>query len=374
MAANTEESDRDDTLAVDEERPPLAYRTDRFAFRNSRTPFVFVENNPFSMIATDRESIRENPDPQRTIADVRHQYYGIEAGDIEESERVIRELIDQFDADDEQRFYYTLAGTRAQISGNGLDDYFDAIGNIRTSYRDLEEQLEPATGRQQPGFPHQIMRVRCIGLTYVEGFWLRFTIWLTESEKSETYSDTTLAITSLEQHGPLETIWLQSCLDHPAVGEPSSVDQQHKTQHMSFSLGQEPLQNVKEHRLIGYSGDETIEYITATNPCYRVDQSERELLYQQLKEDDVPNAIAHQLPEIERLPFRPRGGSTGIEEDVFVGGLLTFSQFGSSSSGVMLVSGRVNPMEKEKYESDFAHRHRKTGDRRGFGLIDRLRP
>ena len=169
-------------------------------------------------------------------------------------------------------------------------------------------------------------------------------------------------------------IWLQNCLDHPAVGEPSAVDRQHQTYHMAFSLSQDPLRNVKEHRLIGCLGrDETIEYISATNPFYRAEQSERELLYQQLEEADIPNTIAHQLPEIDRLPFCPRGGSIGIEKDVFVGGLLTFSQFGSSSSGIMLVSGKVNPIEKEKYESGFT-RGRKTEDDGVFGLIDRLRP
>lgn len=361
-----------------DDRPPLIHRTDRIALRNeTNTPVVFVDDDPLFSLASDEESVKCSP-LKNGIADIRHQHYSVDADDHDESERILREIANQFDAETGQRFYYGIAGERAQICGNGLDDYFHAIANFRTIYKDLESQLEPAGQYQRDGFPHpnQYMTVTAVGLTFVEGIWLRFTTRLTESPDEEYYANTTLSLTTLEQHGPLVTNWLQDRLAHPTLGSPTPVDRQYVQAQAHLPVGTGPLNNVKHHRLIGYRGrDETVEYISCENPYYRAEQTARSEQYQRFRDAGLPDWVIPQLIQIDRLPLRPRGGSHGIDEDVFVKGEFETTQFGTSAmgGGVALFSGRTNPIREEKYaerEAELAARHEENN----HGLLSRLTP
>ncbi|EMA48046.1 hypothetical protein C450_20466 [Halococcus salifodinae DSM 8989] len=361
-----------------DDRPPLAHRTDRIALRNeTNTPVVYVDDDPLFFAAPDEESMKQSP-LKHDIADIRHQHYTVDADDLDESERILREIADQFDADTEQRFYYGIAGERAQICGNGLEDYFEAIANFRTTYKDLEEQLEPAGEYQRDGFPHpqEYMSVKAVGLTYVEGVWLRFTTNLTESPDGEYYGYTTLSLTIVKQHGPLMANWLQDRLDHPALGSPSSVDRQSVRSQVHLPVGPGPLTDVKHHRLIGFRGrDETVEYISCENPYYRAEQTARSEQYHRFRDAGLPDCVIPRLIQIDRLPLRPRGGSHGIDEDVFVEGEFKITQFGSNArgGGVALFSGKTNPIREEKYakrEAELAARREEDN----HGLLNRLTP
>ena len=361
-----------------DDRPPLAHRTDRIALRNETdTPVVYVDDDPLFSVAQDEESLHRSPFKQH-LADIRHQHYSVDAADPDESERIIREIASQFDADTGQRFYYGVAGERAQICGNGIDDYFDAIDSFRTSYSDLEDQLEPAGEYQRDGFPHEneYMTVKAVGLTHVDGVWLRFTTSLTESPDEEYYGYTGLSLTILEQHGPLMANWLQDRLDHPALGSPSSVDRQYGQAQAHLPIGPGPLTDVKHHRLIGYGGrDETVEYITCENPYYRAEQSARGEQFNRLDEAGLPDTVSRRLVNIDRLPLRARGGSHGLGEDVFVKGEFEITQFGMGpmEGDVALFSGKTNPVREEKYaewEAEMAARHDGT-DR---GILNWITP
>ena len=376
-------SDADGLRARRDDRPPLAHRTDRIALRNeSNTPVVYVDDDPLFFLAPDEESINQSP-LKTGIADIRHQHYAVDADGLDESETHIRELLDQFDADTGRTFYYALAGDRAQICGNGLDDYFDAIANFRTIYTDLEDQLEPAGEYQRAGFPHpnQYMSVECIGLAHVEGFWLRFTTWMNEAPDEEYYSRTSLSLTTLEQHGPLTTRWLEDRLDHPALGRPSSVDRQYPARAQAkLPLGPspDPLDDVKHHRLIGYRGrDGAVEYITCENPYYRAEETARSEQFDRLDNAGVPVDIIPRVIDIDRVPLRPRGGSHGVDEDVFINGEFEVTQFGTptgqGAGGVALFSGKVNPVLEEDYAEWKAAVIAEREERDG-GFLDRFKP
>jgi hypothetical protein len=374
---------------LDDNPAALAHRTDRIALRNeSNTPVVFVDDDPLFSLAPDAETVREDP-LKTTASDVRHQHHSVDVDDLTESETTIREVIDQFEADTDRpaedseltgrRFYYALMGEHAQICGNGLEDYFDAIANFRTSYRDLEQQLEPAGKYQRDGFPHdnESMIAQCIGLTSIEGVWLRFNIRLNETPDGEHHYSTTLSVTTVEQHGPLTARWLDNRLDHPAIGSPSPVDRQYAQVQAKFPLGPQPLSDVKHHRLIGYRGrDETVEYVTCENPYYRAEQPARGEQFNRLDELDVPDDVSRQVVNIDRIPLRPRGGSHGVDEDVFIKGAFEITQFGASTGpgagGVALLSGKVNPVREEDFaewkEAVLAER-----ERQNQGLFDRLK-
>lgn len=372
--------DADELRTRSDERPPLAHRTDRIALRNeSETPVVFVDDDPLFSVAPDAETARN--DPLKTgVSDIRHQHYAIEADDLDESERIIREIADQFDADTGRRFYFALAGERAQICGNGLNDYFDAIGNFRTIYTDLEQQLAPAGKYQRDGFPprNECMTVQCIGLTYVEGVWLRFNTRLTEAPDEEHHYSTTFSLTTLEQHGPLTTRWLEDRLAHPALGRPSSVDRQYDAEaQATIPLGRKPLSNVKHHRLIGYRGrDEAVEYITCENPYYRAEHSARSEQFDQLDNAGVPDDVIRRIINIDRIPLRPRGGSHGVDEDVFLKGEFEVTQFetptGPGAGGVALLSGKTNPVREEKF-AEWEAAVRAERENRDRGFLDVLR-
>ncbi|WP_227380635.1 hypothetical protein [Haladaptatus halobius] len=363
-----------------DDRAPLTHRTDRIALRNEMdTPIVYVDDDPLFFLAPDEESMQQSL-LKDGIADIRHQHYAVEADDLGESETIVREIIDQFDADTGQKFYYGIAGERAQICGNGLDDYFDAIANFRTIYTDLETQLDPTGTYQRTGFPHEneYMSVQCIGLTSVEGFWLRFNTRMTEAPDEEYYSRTSVSVTSLEQHGTLTTMWLQDRLDHPALSSPSSVDRQDAAAAQAkLPLGPSPLTDVKHHRLIGYrSRDETVEYITCENPYYRAEQTARSEQFDRLDDAGVPRDVIRRVINIDRIPLRPRGGSHGVDEDVFIKGAFEITQFGTptgpGAGGVALLSGKVNPVLEEDFaEWKMAVRAKREKQTRGF--LDRLR-
>lgn len=358
-----------------DDRPPLAHRTDRIALRNeSNIPVMYVDDDPLFSLAPDAESVRQNP-LKTSISDIRHQHYGVDADALEESEAVIRELADQFDADTEQSFYYTIAGERAQISGNGLDDYFDAIDTFRTTYKGLDEQLEPPEERQQPGFPHQPMPVTCVGLTRVEGVWLRFDIRLTDAPDERYYTSTTLWVTTLEQHGPLTTRRLEDQLDHPDLGSPSAIARQYTQAQADLPLSPAPLTSVKEHRLIGYRGRENpVEYITCENPFYRAEQTECSEQYHRLDEAGVSRDVIPQLINIDRLPLRPRGGSHGIDEDCFIRSGVTATLFKTGfSAGVVLLSGKTTPVLKDEY-AEWEAKVLAERERKNRGFLDRLKP
>lgn len=364
--------------ARNDDRPPLAHRTDRIALRNETdTPVVYVDDNPLFFLAPDEESMKQSP-LKHGVADIRHQHYDVDADCCDESERILREIADQFDADTGQKFYYGILGERAQICGNGLDDYFDAVANFRTIYTDLEKQLEPAGKYQRDGFPHEneYMSVTAVGLTYVEGIWLRFTTLLTEAPDDEYYAYTTLSLTTIEQHGPLMDNWLRDRLEHPALGSPTPVDRQYVQAQAHLPVSPEPLRNVKHHRLIGYRGrDETVEYISCENPYYRAEQTARSEQHHRLDDAGIPDCVIPRLTNIDRLPLRPRGGSHGIDEDVFIKGEFEVTQFGTGSGGggVALFSGKTNPVRKEKYadwEAEMAARHEESNR----GILSRLTP
>lgn len=361
----------------DDNPAPLAHRTDRYAIRNeTNTPVIFVDDDPLFSLVEDPEMARENP-MKTGVADIRHQHYEIEADDIDESERLIRELVEQFDADTEQRFYYALSGDDAQIGGNGLDDFFDAIQNFRTIYGDLSPQLE-AVDQEGSGFPDQYMRIPCVGMTHKEGFWLRFTVWLTESPDEEFHSHTALSLTSLEQQGPLATMWLQDRLDHPALGSPSAVDRQPVRSQASLPLGAEPLTDTKERRLIGYRGrDDTTEYVSCANPYYRSDDEERGELFSHFREDSrLPDDALRQVLGIDRLLLRPKGGSHGTDEDRYVNGQIQLTRFGTANGpgtgGAALLSGKATPIRPEEYEARMKRRSEHTEP--GQGILSRLKP
>jgi hypothetical protein len=364
--------------ARNDNRPPLAHRTDRIALRNeTNTPVVYVDDDPLFSLAPTEESMKQSP-LKHDIADIRHQHYDVDADTLDESERILREIADQFDADTGQKFYYGIAGERAQICGNGLGDYFDAISNFRTIYTDLEDQLSPAGKHQRAGFPHEneYMKVTAVGLTYVEGVWLRFTTRLTEAPDEEHYASTTLSLTTLEQHGPLMDNWLRDRLEHPALGSPTPVDRQYEQAQAHLPVSPEPLRNVKHHRLIGYRGrDKTVEYISCKNPYYRAEQAARGEQFNRFDDIGVPRDVIRQIINIDRLPLRPRGSSHGLDEDVFIKGEFEVTQFGMGSrgGGVALFSGKTNPVREEKYanwEAEMAARHEESNR----GILNRLTP
>ncbi|WP_157972565.1 hypothetical protein [Saliphagus sp. LR7] len=345
--------------------PPLVHRTDRITLRNeSQTPVVYVDDDPLMTLAPDAKTLQDDP-LAIDLSDIRHQHYTVDAETLAESKTVVRDLIDQFDADTGRSFYYTIAGERAQIGGNGLDDYFEATENVRRIYTDLETQLDPPGERQRPGFPHgnQYMTARCIGLTAVEGVWLRFTIRLTESPDEEVYSWTSVSVTTLEQHGPLVTQWLDDRLSHPALGSPSTVDRQHTEAQERLLLGPGPLVNVSEHRLIGYRGRESpVECISCENPYYRprTAADERNEQYDRLDDAGVTREVIPQLLSIDRFPLRPKGGSHGVDEDYFIGSEVALTRFGTGKGWggdhVTLLSGKTTPVLKEEY----AKQHQET--------------
>jgi hypothetical protein len=347
---------------MSDDRPPLYHRTDRIALRNnSGVPVVYVDIDPLLSLAPDIETIQQ--DPLATgLSDIRHQHYAVDAETLAESETVIREIVDRFDADTGQDFYYTIAGDRAQIGGNGLDDYFDALGNFRTIYRDLDEQLDrPRNPTEDSGDsgtasdtePFNHMPATASNLTAVGGIWLRFTVTVTETPDDEYFTSASVSITTLEQHGPLMARWLADRLDHPALGPPSPVDRQHVEAQAHLSLGAEPLRNVAEHRLIGYSGREgVIECITCENPYYRVGERARSEQFDRLDEAGVARDVIQQVMRLDRFALRPRGGSTGVTEDLFLGGEITLTRFGTTrgprNSNVMLLSGTTTPLLTEE--------------------------
>lgn len=357
---------------------PLAHRTDRIALRNeSNRPTVFVDDDPLFFLAEDPESVRNNP-LKTGVADIRTQHYPIEVEDHQESETAVREIIEQFDADTDRQFYYSLAGDKAQINGNGLDDYFEAIGNFRTTYEDLREQMSSEGGESESDPLDQYVRAACVGLTYVEGFWLQFTTWLSESPDEEHYTHTSLSLTSVEQHGPLATMWLQDRLDHPALGSPSAVDRRGTQAQVSLSLGPGPLRNVKECRLIGYRGrDETVEYISCENPYYRSGGSEWSDLFNRLEERGIPGDVIRGLLGVDRLLLRPRGGSHGVDEDLYIGGEIQVTKFGtpsgSGTGGITLFSGKCNPVQESRY-AKFKEAREAERRERNRSLLDRITP
>ena len=267
-------------------------------------------------------------------------------------------MAEQFDADTGRCFYYMIAGKRAQIGGNGLDDYFNALGNFRTIYRDLDDQLNHNHNTDNDSIkdtgPFGYMFVIGIGLTVVEGIWLRFMTKLTETPDEELFAYAMVSVTTLEQHGPLTARWLEDRLDHPALGSPSSVDRQHVEAQGRLSLGSEPLRNVAEHRLIGYRDrGETVECITCANPYYRASGEARGEQFDWLDEAGVAREVIPQAMSLDQFALRPRRGSHGVEEDVFLGGeigLMLFGTSGRRDSKVMLLSGKTTPMLQEDFE------------------------
>jgi hypothetical protein len=357
----------------DDNPAALAHRTDRFAIRNrTNTPVVFVDDDPLFSVAEDPEMARDNP-MKTGVADIRHQNYAIEADDLDESERLIRELVEQFDADTEQRFHYALAGDDAQIGGNGLDDFFDAVRNFRTIYSDLSSQMG-SVAQHESEFPDRHMRVPCVGMTYKEGFWLRFTVWLAETPDEQFHSHTALSLTSLEQHGPLTTMWLQDRLDHPALGSPSAVDRQFVRSQARLPLGSEPLTDTKEHRLIGYRGrDDTTEYVSCANPYYRSDDEEWGELFEHFREDrKLPDDALRQVLGIDRLLLRPKGGSHGTDEDLYANGQIQLTRFGTEQGGIALLSGKTMPIREAEYEARMNRRSDHTAPDQG--VLRRLKP
>lgn len=358
---------------------PLAHRTDRIALQNrSSRPTVFVDDDPLFFLAEDPESVRN--DPMKTgVADIRTQHYPIEVGDHQESEAAIRELVEQFDADTDRQFYYVLAGDEAQINGNGLDDYFEAIENFRTTYEDLRKQMKSRGESESESDPlDQYVRVACVGLTSVEGFWLQFTTWLSESPDAERYTHTSLSVTSVEQHGPLATMWLQDRLDHPTLGSPSAVDRRRTQSQVSLSLGPGPLRDVKECRLIGYRGrDETVEYVSCENPYYRSGGSEWSDLFNRLEERGMPSDVIRGVLGVDRLLLRPRGGSHGVDEDLYINGEIQVTRFGtpsgSGTGGVTLFSGKCNPVRENKY-AELKETREAEREKRNKGFLHRITP
>lgn len=369
MSSQLPSEDGSDVYSYESVPAPLAHRTDRFAIRNdTNDPIVFVDTDPLFSLATDPDALKENP-LKTNMADIRNQHYGIEVDDLSESETAIREILDRFDADTDRRFYYTLAGDHAQIGGNGLDDYFEAIDNFRTIYTDLIDQMGSFDGDQHLEFPERAMRGRCIGVVSVEGVWLQFSTYLTETPDQEFYSHTSLSLTTVEQHGPLKAMWLRDRLDHPTVGSPSAVDRQYTETHAKLPVGRGPLRNVKEHRLIGYLGrDETVEYISCDNPYYRGDDSEYGEQCNRLEEAGVPRDVIHKLVSMDRLLLRPKGGSHGVDEDVYVSGNIELTKF----ANVTLLSGKVMPIREEKFQRQEARKRNRR--EKNNGILNALRP
>ncbi len=332
----------DDVQDLGDDHAPLIHRTDRIALRNeSQTPVVFVDDDP--LYDVEGEAIR-------------HQHYEMEVTTLDETETAIREIIDRFEAPTERQFYYAVCSDRAQICGNTLDDFFDAMENFRVTYADLDEQLPDPTDRVMQNRQQIPLEVTAVGVTEVSGIWLQFvTHFLAERETEQRHhSATTLFLTTHTRQGPLIAQWLRDRLEHPSVGSPSAVSRQHHSQ-LSLSL-KDPLTGVKAHRLVGYqqelepsssaNGDAGIEYISCHNPYYNAEGAKRSELNQQITDTIAPDELRSVLLSIDRIPLRPRGGSLGLNVDQFVDGRSQFTYF-NSGSGIALASGEVDPVKRK---------------------------
>ena len=172
--------------------------------------------------------------------------------------------------------------------------------------------------------------------------------------------------------------WLRDRLDHPALGSPSAVDRQYGQAQAKLPLGRKPLTSVKEHRLIGYRGrDETVEYVSCENPYYRAEHSARNDQFDRLDDAGVPDDVIRRVINIDRIPLRPRGGSHGVDEDVFIKGEFEVTQFGTPSGpgagGVALLSGKVNPVREEDF-AEWEAAVLAEREERNRGLLDRFKP
>ena len=332
---------RDDERDTPTNPPPLAHRTDRVAMRNaSGTPVVFVDNDPFSYRATEAR----NPRNQRTPLD---------ADSVAEAKAAMRTLAERFDADTGRRWYYAIAGERAQVSGNGMDDHFDALDNFRTIYADLEDQLGEPGEYQRRGYPHNYMGATSVAVTSVDGLWLRFVTALAEDDEDEHHLGSSLWVTTTGRHGPLTARWLDDVFDIDIVGPPERVETQHCTPEKSIKLSDEPREAPRQLRMIGVSGereevDDGGEYISCANPCYDPD-GEREMFHR--LRGGVNDTVIRTVTRIDRLPLRVYGGSHGTDEDLYVGRHAAFTELGGTDR-VVLVSGKTTPVRKEKYGAE----------------------
>ena len=339
--------------------PPLAHRTDRVAMRNaSETPVVFVDNDPFSYPPTEDRKLRN----QRTSLDV---------DSVTEAKAAMRTLAERFDADTGRRWYYAIAGERAQISGNGMDDHFDALDNFRTVYADLEDQLGEPRKYQRRGYPHDYMQATSVAVTSVDGLWLRFVTALSEDDAGEHHLGSSLWVTTTQRHGPLVARWLDDVFDIDVVGPPESVESQHCTPQKSIGLSDEPREAPRQLRMIGVGGEreevnEGGEYISCANPCYDPD-GEREMFHR-LRGGGVNDTVIRTITQIDRLPLRVYGGSHGTDEDLYVGRNAAFTELGGTDR-VVLVSGKTSPVLKEEYEAE-GRGEPEASD--GAGVIERV--
>lgn len=332
-----------DSPLSDDSSVPLIHRTDRIAFRNeTQYPVVFADDNPLQV-----GSIRhDESDPT-----LRHQYYEMGTADLDEIETTIREVIDRFEVDTERQFYYTINGDQAQICGNTIDDFFDAISNFGTTYVDLKEQLADPAETESQTQQETSMKVTCVGVIKVDSVWLQFVIDTFEHWETDTslYGATTLWVTTYKQQGPLTAQWLGDRLDHPVIGSPSSVSLQSPQAQLPLTVSG-PLNNVKEHQLVGY-GDEMadhedhsidiVEYISCQNPYYHAEGDALNELRQRVDDVNAPDDLLTVLLNIDRLPLRPRGGSHGIDTDRFVNAGCHYTSF-VPGSGIVLASGEVD--------------------------------
>lgn len=320
---------------------PLTHRTDRIALRNeSQIPLVYVDDDPLYNV--DDESLR-------------HQHYEIRVTALNETETAIQEIIDQFGAATERQFYYAVSSDRAQICGNTLDDFFDAIQNFGVTYSDLDKQLPDPTDRLMKERQEIPLEVTAVGVTEVNGVWLQFvTRYLEERDSGQRHhSASTLFLTTLTQQGPLTAQWLRDRLEHPAIGSPSAVSQQRYSQ-LSLLLNGS-LTSVKAHRLAGYQHEieppssvnmnDAIEYISCQNPYYNAEEAKRSELSQRIEDTMAPEELRSVLVNIDRIPLRPRGGSPGLDVDQFVDGECQFTSF-EAGSGIVLAAGKVDAVKQ----------------------------
>lgn len=188
--------------------------------------------------------------------------------------------------------------------------------------------------------------MECIGATAVGGFWFQFCISLLETSDHETFYGAHLHVTSSVNQGPLAAVWLEDRLDHPALGEPSAARYEDRLRRTSMSLGPTLLQHPRKRQLT-VDGERTISktYISATNPYYRENLSERRDVFNTLISGWVSGNMARQLTAIERLGFRVKGGPCKNVEVVYGQPELTFTRFGNN---VTFASGTVEAYRKDR--------------------------
>ncbi|WP_330633590.1 hypothetical protein [Halocatena halophila] len=341
MVAFSEVDMADNNSQNGNERVPLTHRTDRIAIRNDTgTPFVFVDDDP--LIGADGEFLR-------------HQRYSLEIAESETFEGTIREIVDQFKVDSERQFYYAVTGDRAQICGNTIDDYFDALGNFSITYSDLDEQLPAPTDKVSQKRQDLPLEVTGVGVVTVGDVILQFysTFLINQETRERQHIETWLCLTTYRRQGPLTAQWLHDRLQHSAIGSPSAVRRQSLDQ-LSLQLDG-PLNKVKGHRLMGYVDEidtpdppnqgNGIEYITCLNPYYRADEERQSELSQQLGNSAAHDDLYSVIVNIDRIPMRPRGGSLGVDVDKFINADCRFLSF-EALNGIVLASGKVDPIKR----------------------------